>query len=296
VSNHKNVKYRFRTHQFRVSIQLLITLCCLYQSAHSHSDITQSIERLTQEIMHDSDNAVLYFQRAELYRRQGKWSASENDFALAEQYGYNKQTLKFSQAQLLIDAGRSSAALPYLNELLRINPNFTKALILRAKIPERDTHDAISDLDRSIALLKLPSPDLYIDRAKLQIKSGSKFETMITGLTQGIDRLGPLASLVGYGVDQCESKGEFRQGLSMMNMLPTRIKEQANWQARYGKFYYNLRDTEKSRTHFLIALKAIEKLSASRRNSRAILKLKKEIQSFLQSSDYSQQNINQKDL
>lgn len=253
-----------------------------HQEARGHTDLVNSIEILTKEIADNNTDEQLYFLRAELYRRHANWIAALSDYDSAERYGFESEQLLFYRGQLYFESGQYEYALDLLNEFLTKNSDSPNALIIHAKIPGRKQLDSVKDIDNALTMVESPTPDLFLYRAKLLAEAGSDyFDEIINGLNYATARLGPIVSLISFGVDQCEKQKEYDQGLKIIERLPNRIKQQANWQARRGELHSLMKNPVKAREHFLAALNTIEALPNSRRYSRAIKKLEKEFRAAL---------------
>ena len=251
-------------------------------AAFSHGDLISSINAVTEQIELDNADPDLYFKRAELYRRHLDWSSAANDYDSAKKLGFDLTELLFYRGRMHFEAGQYTLAESLLDAHLVQSPNSAKALLVRADIPTRDPLEAVEDIDLALKLVRTQTPDMFLDRAKLTIKAGPEhFDRMISGIQEGIDTLGPLVSLISFGVTQCETTQQHQMGVVLIATLPEKVRKQANWQARLGDLHSASNDPITARVHYLAALGAIEALPFSRRKTRAMLQLEEQIRTAL---------------
>ena len=107
--------------------------------------------------------------------------------------------------------------------------------------------------------------------------SSENLVQILHGINEGLTRLGPIVSLIDFGVMQCEKFEEYAMGLDLIDRLPESVKLQVNWQVRIGKLYLESRELDKAREHYQSALEALQKLPESRRSTVAMSKIEKYI-------------------
>ena len=251
-------------------------------AAFSHGDLISSINAVTEQIELDNADPDLYFKRAELYRRHLDWSSAASDYDSAKKLGFDPTELLFYRGRMHFEAGQYTLAESLLDAHLALVPNSAKGLLVRADIPTRNPLVAVEDIDQALKLVKTPTPDMFLDRAKLTVKAGPEhFDRMISGIQEGIDTLGPIVSLIAFGVTQCVQNQQHQMGVALIANLPEKVRKQANWQARLGNLHVASNDPITARVHYLAALGAIEALPLSRRNTQAMLKLEDQLRTAL---------------
>lgn len=256
----------------------IIMFLSMIKVGHAHLDIDLQIESLDQEIASDMDNAQLYLKRAELQRRHSAWELALQDYAKAEEYGTATNTINFYRGRMYRESGQSNIALPLLNDVLEQEPNHIFALVERAKIASHPKTQAIADLDLAITLSEQPSPDLFLSRAKLMLADeNSNFQDITKGIQQGVEQLGPIVSLIEFGVTSAEAQQEWAAALTMLNELPDILTQSPTWLYKQGQLQENLNENEAAQETYQQALQKINELPASRSNSPAFVELKQQI-------------------
>jgi hypothetical protein len=112
-----------------------------------------------------------------------------------------------------------------LDRFLARCPDHAAALELRARIALAlgKPDDAIPVLDRAIAVH--PTPDLYLQRARLQIGRGDRFAGQaVKGLDQGVQRLGPLVSLESYAAELELRRGRADAALARLDKIAPQVE------------------------------------------------------------------------
>lgn len=260
------------------ALLLIVVFASLTRPALAHGDLEIQIDELSIAIEKKSGDAFLFFQRAELYRRILAWDAAKNDYARAEKLGYSKTELDYYRGRMFVQAGDDAKATQHLDKYIKNHPNDSRALTTRAKISTRPPLDAVDDLDKAIVFSDRPSPDMFLDRAKLTIKAGPKyFDRMIAGLEQAIAHFGPLVSLLEFGVTESETTSNWQLAIKLANKLPEQIKGSPRWMYRIGLMHINLQNHDQAHHHFEKALLGINELSNARKNTPATRKLLSEI-------------------
>ena len=172
------------------------------RGARAHDSVDAPIAELTREIASHPDSLPLYLLRAELRRIQGDHAGARGDLAEVERRDPAHPQLGLCRAALELDTGEPAAARRHLDAVLATRPSDPEALTLRSRalLALGARREAIADLGAVIALLPHPRPDLYLERARLQIMEGDP-----AGARQGLDgarsRLGPVVSLELYAIE-----------------------------------------------------------------------------------------------
>ena len=257
---------------------ILLLLIGAVTGAHAHGDIELQIEMMDQEIEANISKGSLYLKRAELQRRHLSWELAVADYSRAEKHGISAQELNFFRGRMYLEAEQYESAISYLDASLKAQPNHVPALIERAKIPIRPISNSIQDLDKAIDLSSAPTPDLFLNRAKLVLAADpEQFQDAISGLQEGIIQIGPVVSLIEFAVDQCALRLQWELAMQIIEYLPPILKQSPKWLLKKGLIHWELRNYKVATDLYSAALAKIEELPAARSNSSAILLLKNEV-------------------
>ena len=183
----------------------------LASAAHAHEPPAVPIADLTRRIAASPDSLPLYLERGELLRISGDFTGARADYAQVERLDPRHPRLALCRAALALDTGDPSDARLRLDAALTANPFDVEALELRARalgaLGERRA--AIADLGAAIAQRQHPSPDLYLERARLEVAEGDRTAAR-RGLEEARARIGAAASLELYAIELDLEEGALR--------------------------------------------------------------------------------------
>ncbi|HZM70441.1 MAG TPA: metallophosphoesterase [Candidatus Cryosericum sp.] len=175
--------------------------------ARAHAPIEEQVAALTLRIEADPSDAQLYLRRGQLYRLMRRTAAARADCQRARSLGRGLPAASLCLAVLELEAGRCSESLPAIEAYLRARPDDPEGLWVRgrARAGLGRFPEAAEDFSRAIAAARpplLPSPDLYIERARALAAAGdSRLDEALGGLEEGLARLGPAVSLEQAAAD-----------------------------------------------------------------------------------------------
>jgi hypothetical protein len=95
--------------------------------------------------------------------------------------------------------------------------------------------------------------------------------TMLLGLRAGLQRLGPLAALIDFGVSECERNKMWQDALELTAMLPKIVRNSPAWLVREGELNTRLENFDRAEELFHQAQVKIDSLPAARKNTSATL-------------------------
>ena len=167
-------------------------------TAWGHPSIQKPIAELTNRIRLQPQAASLFLRRAQLYRLNSEFSLAWQDLEICARLNPAEPGLDRSRAMVLLEIDNLSQALPLLDHAIATTPDDHEARLLRARalVALDRPEDALADLDDHLARARAPSPDVYLERARLvlSMESTDNLEAL-SGLERGISRLGPALSL-----------------------------------------------------------------------------------------------------
>jgi len=174
----------------------------LVSTARAHEPAAVPIAELTVRIAASPDSLPLYLMRGELLRISGDFSRALADYARVERLDPRHPQLALCRAALSLDTGDPGDACLRLDAVLAANPADVEALKLRARgrVALGERRAAIADLSAAIAGLEHPSPDLYLERARLEVAEGDRSAAR-RGLADARARISAAASLELYAIE-----------------------------------------------------------------------------------------------
>ncbi len=257
-------------------------------TALAHADIIVRITALDREIRESPPSAALYLKRGELHRLHRDWPAALADYRRARRMAPDNPNVNYYTGRMRLESGRPDLAHPALNRFLAVRPNHADALLTRARALARlgKPHSAAADLTKAIALLHRPTPEVYLERAKLQVTMGSDYvDKALAGLDEGITRLGPLVSLIQYAVSMEIARGQYDAALARIEELPAAVQSGPAWLARRGDILKEADRPNEARATYVAAVQATLELPPARRQSRAMAALEARLRGALDRLD-----------
>lgn len=262
---------------------MVFAQCVLVTAAHAHGDVHGRINELTELIKNSKTNAaVLYFQRAELYRIDGDYTNAMADLNAVARLDRTLKRVDFMRGQVQLDANQPQAAIGPLDRYLADKPPDSEAYTVRARVLAKLTRhsEAIEDYTRAIALAQTANPELFIERAASWRALG-KPEEAVRGLDEGIRKLGPIVTLQLPAVDAEIALKRIDAALARIDTVMARLQRKETWLVRRAEILRNAGREEEARQNYHAALEAINRLPPSHRGTRITLELEARIRAAL---------------
>lgn len=253
-------------------------------SAYSHGDVHGQIVAITERIQKDPKNPELYMARGELHRTHQDWDAAHGDYDRAFSLNPKLDVADFARGRLFYEANWFLSAKIALDRFLTRQTNHVEALITRARTLTKLERrvDAARDYDRAIHGTRESRPELYYERAQaLGAEGGSYIKEAITGLDEGIKKLGPLVTLQLCAIDIEIKRKRYDAALERIDSIAAKTPRKETWLARRGEILIDAGRKDEARTAFQSALAAMDTLPPARRNVPAMLELQKRLQEQL---------------
>jgi tetratricopeptide (TPR) repeat protein len=241
--------------------------------AHAHEGLHEQIAAITAKIKRDPKNASLYLQRGELHRLHHDWTRAAADYDRAAHLQPTLAIIDFARGRMLFESGRPQRAKLVLDRFLTQQPNHFEALITRARVLAKlgSTASAVQDFTRAIA--QSPDPELYLERAHLIAGDEKRIDEALSGLDEGIRRLGPIVTLQLPAIDLELRRQNYDGALTRLDLIAAQSERKEAWLVRRGEILKLSGRDEEARAAFNAALVAIESLPPARRQSKAVTAL-----------------------
>ena len=157
--------------------------------------------------------------------------------------------------------------------MLEQNPDYIRARLnlARSYLSLNLPVQAVEQMDRYIALLKRPSPDVYLERAQMVQALGTDgYARLFQGLDDGNNALGPIVTLLGKLIEVHLDRGDTDKALTRFEQLSPLLKSLSAWQAKKGDIHREAGDQRAAERSYQQALQALRQLPAGRRSTRAM--------------------------
>jgi predicted Zn-dependent protease len=193
----------------------LVALAC---AGPAGADATpeQEIATLSEQLARKPDASQL-LRRASLRSAVRDWQGAHADCDSAASLGAAASSVSLVRARILMAAGKPREAATQFTELPADPQQRGAAAALRAEARSilGDASGAATDLSTAIQHASPPAPDLFIRRASLT----SNPAMAIAGLSEGIQQLGPLPSLVAAATNRELQAGKADDSLRRIDDL-----------------------------------------------------------------------------
>lgn len=251
-----------------------------------HADIEERLAALDRQIAEYPGRPEFFKKRGELHRLHRDWPAALADFHSARKLSADgdTSTIDFYEGRMWWESGQADRALPLLSAFIRRHATHVESRIVRARVYAflGKRAAAVQDLDVAIARQQPPSPNLYLERAKLLRKSGIHYyDRALEGLDAGIDQLGPVVALAGLGIEMQRDRGNYYDALMRIDRLPESLRLLPSWLMTRGDILAARGDDAAARVAYSQALARIEALPKSRQSTRNMLSLAEELKGKL---------------
>jgi tetratricopeptide (TPR) repeat protein len=253
--------------------------------AFAHADLEQQIARVTKQIESDPGNATLYLQRGELHRLHREWDDAETDYARAARLDPSLIAVELARGMMLSDSGNPDEAKTHLDRFLAAQPDHVNALATRARVLADLGRRlaAAEDYSRAIRLSTNPQPEFYLERARaLTLEGGEHFAEALRGLDEGIQKLGPVATLELAAIDLELQIKRYDDALARLDAVAAQSGRKETWLARRGEMLEQAGRPGQARKAYADALAAIESLTPRARKVPATAELEAKVRSALQ--------------
>ena len=253
-----------------------LSLTLLASFANAHEGLHEQIAAVTAKIKRDPKNASLYLQRGELHRLHRDWSRAAADYDRAAHLRPDLKVVDLARGKMFFDSGRLRRAKFALDRFLTQQPDHYEGLITRArvlaKIGVRD--EAISDFSHALAQSSAnPEPELYLERAQVTAEDANRVDEALSGLEEGIKRLGPLVTLQLSAVELELRRHNYDAALVRLDTVTSQSERKEAWLVRRGEILKLAGREADARAAFNSALVAIESLPPEHRQNKAVIAL-----------------------
>ena len=249
--------------------------------AHAHEGLHEQIAAITAKIKRDPKNASLFLQRGELHRLHRDWSRAAADYDRAARLQPGLAIVDVARGKMLFDSGRFQRAKLVLDRFLTQQPNHFDAVMTRARVLAKlgSTAAAVNDFTRAIG--QSPDPELYRERAETINRDGKHIDEALSGLDEGIKRLGPIVTLQLPAIELELRRQNYDGALSRLDLIAAQSERKEAWLVRRGEILKLAGRDEGARAAFNAALVAIDSLPPARRQSKAVTALQVRARSAL---------------
>ena len=267
-----------------VSLSIVLFICA---RAWPHGDIHQQIVNLTEDIAKDPGNAELYLRRAEMHRAHQDWDSAYADYQRVNELDPKMTIVDLGRGKMFLDANWPQAAKITLDRLLVNHTNSVEGFATRARalVKLNERLAAAADYTAAIGFSSEPRPELYLERAQAFTAEGKDYyEKALSGLDEGIKKMGPLVTLQLYAIDVEIKQGRHDAALQRLDRVSAQSPRKETWLARRGEILQQAGRLEEARKAYEDGLAALDKLPPARRHVPAMVELEKRLRTAIDST------------
>ena len=267
----------------------LIPCCLLFllspQLVAAHGTIEQRISAVSGKLAIDPKNIELHLLRGELYASHEQWSAAEADFKAVADLDAANPDLHLYLGRMFLASNRPIKAEHEMKRYIEYRADDSRARITLAQILVRLDRpvEAADEYTLGINSHPRPSPDWYIQRAQaLSGKNEEHLEEALRGLDQGMERIGPLATMQLYAVSLELRRNDYDAALARLDRVAEQSLRKETWLQRRAEILRQAGRDNEALEASAKALAALYSLSAHQRNTSAMRELESRILAFSQ--------------
>jgi superkiller protein 3 len=243
--------------------------------ARAHGDDQLLIDALTEELA-KAPEADLFIRRGELFRHHQEWSKAAADFAAAARLEPKLEVVDYFRARLLLESGEPEQAMPFIERYLANVPDEAEGWFLRGDVlGTLGRHDA-GALDYAEGIRRTPRarPEHFLRRARY-LASSPKTDParVLAALDEGIERLGPVISLVDYAITLELERRDYDGALRRIDVAMKHSPRRESWLVRQGDVLVKSGRIPEALVSYRAALSAIEELPERYRETVPVEKL-----------------------
>jgi tetratricopeptide (TPR) repeat protein len=192
----------------------------------AHPELDEQIRLLTAQLELQPNNPELYLRRADVRRQHAEFELALSDIATAARLKPGWSKVSLAQAQTLFDASRTDDAQKAVEEFLLAEPHHATALVLRGrcKLKLGKLEQTVADYSAALNEFAQPSPDLYVERARLQASMG-RFDEAVRGLDEGAARLAGAPTLQLASIEYERQRGNFAAAVERADKLLGAVRQ-----------------------------------------------------------------------
>ena len=264
-------------------LSFLLLIFAIPLQALSHVGFDDEIDEITERINAEPDNAELYWLRGDVNRIYQHWDRALADFEAARRIDPELYKTDLGIGRSYYDQARYREAITHLNRFLAREPGNIRGLLVRARAWHQLGQYQRAAGDYTVAIEQFqppqkPTPVFYLERARaLEAAGGRYIDDAVQGLEEGLRVLGPIITLELYAVELQTKRGRYDAALQRMDRVIKRSARKEEYLVRRSEVLMQAGRSDEARQDLQSAQDALDKVPGSRRNTRAVKKIRTRI-------------------
>lgn len=244
-------------------------LVCTAGIIRAHDGPHDQIVQLTAQISREPQRAELYLRRGDLFRLDGDLAKAALDLDRAAQLDATLPDIDLARARLFVAVKQPRKAEAAATRFLSRWPRHVAALQLRAGV-RRDLGLRAGALDDLTQVLNIqPTPDGFIERARLLLSAPVDELAALKGIDEGIARLGSIVTLELEAIAIERRLHRYDAALTRVDAYTSNAARKETWLVRRAEILEEAGRRDDARVAYQSALTAIAALPDYIRSTRA---------------------------
>ncbi|MCG8608864.1 hypothetical protein MJD09_28235 [bacterium] len=266
---------------------LVITSALILASwveSFAHGSVHEQILEVTKQI-ELNPQAELYLKRGELFYFDNDWQAALADYDTVANLNPELAIVDLYRSTTMLAAGMFAEGQQAANRFLRKKPEHGRALLTHARLLVKleNYTDAVASYDKLLSISHTPRPEHYLERAQTLVNAGpGHVEAALSGLDEGLARLGQIVTLQLYAIDLEVKLNRFDAALQRLEQISIRSARKEKWLFRKGEILKKSGRDHEAQEAYNLALQSLTALPPSRRETKATRELEARIRAALQ--------------
>ena len=260
---------------------LLLALCS--PLCWGHGAIDERIVELTADLAENPNDAKLRFLLAEAYAQHEEWEPAMRSLARAEELAPGVFPADLVRGRILLGARRAEEAKAALDRFLAANPAQPQALVFRARSLALLKMDAecLADYRAALAAIRNPEPELFQEVSEA-LSTRDQMDEAVRVLADGVEKLGPIPSLVLNAMRLEVATGRFDAALSRVDAMQKSAPRPEPWMAKRAALLGQAGRTDEARAAWKALAAHLAALPNLERGSHSMSILAEQAQQALQ--------------
>jgi len=240
----------------------------------AHGDLSIRIKEKTQEILIDSTNSRLFFERGFLYQQHFEFKKALSDYSRSEDLGNSDNLLNYRIAEVYSSMTDYSVALEYVNKYIKCDSLDVKAKKLKAQIlMDLNRHpEALVNYDFVIKNTLDIRPEDIVEYSAIFLSiDSSNYAASINAIDWGLDKLGNhIIALRITKLDYLKKSHQSNRVIEEYNALIVENNRKEFWYYKKAVYLIDIDRLSESYIALQQAKASVEKLKPKIKNTSAI--------------------------
>jgi tetratricopeptide (TPR) repeat protein len=268
----------------------LLTLLLLFISFEllAHGQLHPQIETISTQLNRYPNNVDLLLRRSVLWYEHGELDKALHDAKQVLQDNPKSGYALLLSGKLKRDQQDYAGAVSFANQFIKLFPEKAQGYLLRASILQNmptKKMNAIGDYSTAISLLQHPRPELFLQRADIQLQQKDGVELALQQLVKARERYGFLYVLQKRAFDIAYETERFSAALTLAIDITEHMQRKEQWLKIQGELLHTMRDAKTARKRYLAAQAEIKHLPQRLQRHADMVSLKQELIVLLKKTD-----------